>query len=71
MRTSERNSYTGGIVDILVLDTAQLLEIMVSEKLNQLEWKARKYPDFFEVIGVKDWKDYFEGNYILIKERLN
>lgn len=58
-----------GIVDILVLDTAQIIEIMVSEKLNNLEWKSRKYPDFFEIIAVKNWQEYFNENYKVIKER--
>ena len=56
-----------GITDILILDFAQALEIMVSETKEQLEYKVKKYPSELEIIAVKDWEEYFSENYEVVK----
>ena len=53
--------------DILVLDTAQIIEVMVSETLEQVKFKTRKYPKNLEILAVNDWSDYFEGRYEVIR----
>ncbi len=57
----------GTKADILVLDDAQAIEVMVSETEQQLQYKSSKYPACLEVIGVRDWEDAFVGKYLLIK----
>jgi len=61
------NSFQSGQADILVLDKCQVIEIMVSEKLSELEWKIRKFPKELEIIAVTSWQDYFSENYKVIK----
>src|SRR3990167_7367651 len=56
-----------GITDILILDFAQAVEIMVSETKEQLEYKVKKYPSELEVIAVKDWESFFNNDYQAIK----
>jgi len=55
-----------GTADILVLDTAQVIEVMKTEEIESVEWKAKKYPEYLEVIAVKNDTDYFVGNYKVI-----
>lgn len=59
-----------GICDILNLDDAQAIEIRVSETEDQLKHKIRKYPDYIEVVSVKDWESLFNGNYQVVKQKL-
>lgn len=56
--------------DILVLDTAQIIEVMVSETLEQVRYKTDKYPTKFTIIAVTDWEQVFNGSYTLIREGL-
>ena len=58
-----------GKADILVLDEAKVIEIMVSEKLNNVEWKSRKYPKVFEIVAVNSSEEYFSGNYSLVRQK--
>jgi hypothetical protein len=50
----------GGRTDILVLDDGMCIEILVSEKLNNVEWKCRKYPQGLQIVAVKSTQDYDE-----------
>ena len=53
--------------DILVLDDGMIIEIMVSETLEQVKHKTQKYPRYLDIIAVTDWSEYFEGKYTLIR----
>ena len=53
--------------DILVLDEGRIIEVMVSETLEQVQHKTLKYPKFLEIIAVTDWSDLVEGSYKLIR----
>ena len=57
-------------IDILILDDAQGIEIMVSETEEQLTRKVSKCPDCIEIIGVRNWTDVFDETYKVIKPRL-
>ncbi len=59
-----------GIADILVLDTAQVIEILVSETEQEARVKVAKYPEILEVVSVTDAESYFNGNYKIIKSKL-
>ena len=43
-----------GIADILILDTAQVIEILVSETEQEARVKVAKYPEGLEVVSVTD-----------------
>jgi len=64
------NKHQSNIVDVLNLDDAQAIEILVSETEQELEWKMRNVPDCLEVVAVKDWNDLFDGHYKIIKHSL-
>lgn len=57
-------------IDILNLDDAQGIEVMVSETEDQLVRKVAKCPDCIEIVGVTKWEDLFNGRYKVIKQRL-
>ena len=59
-----------GIADIVILDDATIIEILVSETLEQAEYKVRKYPDLVQVVAVRSHEDYFTDQYRIIKEKL-
>ena len=59
-----------GIADIVVLDDARIIEILVSETLEQAEYKVRKYPSCVEVVAVRSHEEYFNDEYKLIKDRM-
>ena len=56
-----------GKADILVLDTAEVIEILVSEKVNEVEHKTMKYPEELTILAVSNWEDYFNGSYTTIR----
>ena len=56
-----------GKADILVLDTAEVIEIMVSESEDELRKKVQKYPSRLTILGVINAMDYFEDNYKTIR----
>ncbi|KKK75248.1 hypothetical protein LCGC14_2875620 [marine sediment metagenome] len=58
-----------GIADILILDKGEVIEICVSETLDEVKEKVVKYPSMLEIVAVKDWNEYFSGNYKLIREK--
>jgi|TARA_Y100000310_G_scaffold344207_1_gene455725 hypothetical protein len=64
-----RRNKHNAIADILVLDTAEVIEIMVSETLKALRKKTEKYPNCLEILGVKSADEYFEGKYKLIRAK--
>ncbi len=53
--------------DILILDDGMIIEVMVSETLEQVKYKTQKYPRNLDIIAVTDWSEYFEGKYTLIR----
>ena len=55
--------------DILVLDTAQVIEICVSETLEQVTHKTSKYPKMLEIIAIRDHTEYVNGTYKLIRNK--
>ncbi len=57
------------IADILVLDTAQAIEIRVSETLKELKEKTKKFPKILEIVSVTDHEQYFNGEYQVIREK--
>jgi len=57
-----------GIPDIINLDRAQIIEIMVSEKPETIKQKTKKYPKNFEIIAVNSFDDYIDGNYKIINQ---
>ena len=60
-----------GIADILILDTREIIEVMVSETRDQVEYKTKKYPTKYTIIAVNGWEDYFNGNYELIRSEVH
>ncbi len=56
--------------DILILDTAQIIEILVSETLQQVKKKIEHYPTFLEILAVEDSEAFFEGKEKLIREKV-
>ena len=56
-----------GIADILILDDAQVIEILVSETLKAVQKKILKYPEELEVVTTTSFKEYKEGNYKVIR----
>jgi len=56
--------------DILILDTAMAVEILVSETEDEVKYKTRNYPDTIQVVSVKAWSDLFDGTYQIIKQKL-
>ena len=58
----------GGKADILVLDDAQIIEILYSETLQKAEWKVRKYPKGLEIIAVTSAEEYLTGNYKILQK---
>ena len=57
-----------GKADILILDTAEVIEILVSEKINEAEHKTIKYPEELSILAVSDWEAYFNGSYKNIRK---
>lgn len=57
------------IADLVILDTGQIVEILVSETLEQVKKKVEKYPRMLEIVAVTDSEQYFSGNYKLIREK--
>ncbi len=58
-----------GIADILILDKGEVIEICVSETLDEVKEKTEKYPKMVDIISVTDSEQYFEGTYKLIREK--
>ena len=63
-----RDNNFSSIADIICLDDCTIIEIMVTETEEQLEWKSRKFPPVFEVHAVKYWDDYFQGRSKIIRK---
>lgn len=55
--------------DILILDDGMIIEIMVSETLEEVKHKTEKYPRNLDIIAIRDWSEYFEGTYSLIRTK--
>ena len=68
--TMIRDKNKGCIADILILDTAEVIEILVSETEEKARIKVQKYPDCLEVLSVTDSKEYFTGNYKILKRKM-
>jgi hypothetical protein len=50
-----------GVADILILDLGMIIEITVSETEKRLKQKIKKYPDKFEVIPIRSFKEFEEA----------
>ena len=64
-----RTNQATGRADIIVLDDRQIIEIMVSESLDELKFKIRKYPNI-EIIAVRSFEEYKSDAYHIIKQEL-
>ncbi len=60
---TEAKLTTGIIVDILVLDDAICIEIMISETEKRLKEKLKRIPSSLTVISVTSEEDYLLDNY--------
>ena len=65
MNSTKRNC----IADILILDTAEIIEILVSETEDEVKEKVEKYPKGLDILSVTDWQDYFEGKHKVVREK--
>ena len=61
------NKHNQAIADILCLDDGIAYEIMISETLEQCQYKASKMPNI-TVIGIRSFQDFKDETYIVIKE---
>ncbi len=65
MNSTKRNC----IADILILDTAEVIEILVSETQEEVKEKVIKYPKGLDILSVTDAEQYFNGNYKVVREK--
>jgi len=59
-----------GVADILVLDKAQIIEILASETEDEVKNKVKKYPSEIEIVSVRGWEEYMTDNYTVVKQKL-
>lgn len=65
--TEARFKNEKGVADILILDTGTVIEILVSETLEQVKEKVKKYPDELEVVATTGIREYLKGDYKIIR----